>query len=446
MERGALITVVMCMSSGGLYVPPMVIFPRKNNKNGLKDNFPADTMVEFSSSGWISTELFTKWFQSFIDFTHPTESDPVLLIFDGHYSHTRNIDIVNLARDNHVSLVCLPPHCSHKMQPLDLSFMKPFKHYYSKAIENWMDSNPGCAVTDRQVGSLFSEAYEQSATMIIAKNGFRAAGVIPYNDNIFPEHAFVVKKKSPADNSTSAVAPVNVSSSTNDTSVTTTDESLNVSSNSVPSSAQSSIPLLPTPSTSRVPMTSTPSASSAPTPSFISPAKIRSVPIIPPAAPSARRGKACLINSSPHKLLLEESEKKKKANLAKQAAKANNAQQKSKPIKNSKKKNNTNKAASALKSRKRKSTTKFIASDSSSDSDFSSDADSTSDADSGPHIDSDSDCDAECQFCNDRYSNNTRGEIWVSCTKCYTWAHAECDAAYHEKKRVYVCTSCLNNH
>lgn len=94
MERGSLKTVVTCMSAGGLFVTPMIIFPRKNNKEGLKDDFPSDSLVEMGSSGWISSELLAKWFKSFIDFTHPTEDNPALLIFDGHYSHTRNLPII----------------------------------------------------------------------------------------------------------------------------------------------------------------------------------------------------------------------------------------------------------------------------------------------------------------------------------------------------------------
>ena len=35
---------------------------------------------------------------------------------DGYYSHTRNLEVTTLPRENHVDIICLPPHNSHKMQ------------------------------------------------------------------------------------------------------------------------------------------------------------------------------------------------------------------------------------------------------------------------------------------------------------------------------------------
>jgi hypothetical protein len=38
----------------------------------------------------------------------PSKEDPVLLL-DGHYTHTQNTDIINMAHANVVSNVCLGP-------------------------------------------------------------------------------------------------------------------------------------------------------------------------------------------------------------------------------------------------------------------------------------------------------------------------------------------------
>lgn len=79
-------------------------------------------------SGWVQTNLFTKWFKHFLATVKPSESSPVLLILDGHTSHTRNIEIIELARNNHVHILSIPPHSSHKIQPLDKTFMGPLKN------------------------------------------------------------------------------------------------------------------------------------------------------------------------------------------------------------------------------------------------------------------------------------------------------------------------------
>jgi len=48
--------------------------------------------------------VFTKWFGNFVHVIKPSADDPVLLIFDGHYSHTKNLDVVDKAREHSVSL------------------------------------------------------------------------------------------------------------------------------------------------------------------------------------------------------------------------------------------------------------------------------------------------------------------------------------------------------
>lgn len=122
-ERGLLITIVVSMNAAGTFVPPLVIFPRKNMNSQLEKGAPAGTIFAVHPSGWIQTNLFTNWFQHFVETVKPTEDRPVLLILDGHYSHTQNIDVTDLARENYITIVSLPPHSTHKMQLLDKTFV-----------------------------------------------------------------------------------------------------------------------------------------------------------------------------------------------------------------------------------------------------------------------------------------------------------------------------------
>jgi hypothetical protein len=58
----------------------------------------------------------------------------VLLIADGHYSHAKNLDVADRARQHSVAIVRHPPHSKHKMKPLDVGLMKPLKTYYAQEI------------------------------------------------------------------------------------------------------------------------------------------------------------------------------------------------------------------------------------------------------------------------------------------------------------------------
>ena len=190
-ERGSLVTVVTCMSASGHFIPPLLVFPRQRMKPELLDGAPNGCIAACHKSGWIKMDGFLKWFQEqVLPSTKPAKEDPVILVLDGHYSHTRNLPLLELARDSGVHIVSLPPHCSHKMQPLDRAFMSPFKTYYAQAVENWTKQHIGREVTHYQIAGLLGEAYKKSATVATAEHGFRVTGLFPLNPDVFQAHEF----------------------------------------------------------------------------------------------------------------------------------------------------------------------------------------------------------------------------------------------------------------
>ena len=44
---------------------------------------------------------------------------PVILLLDGHTTHSLNLDFLELMRQNNVILFAFPPHTSQWLQPLD---------------------------------------------------------------------------------------------------------------------------------------------------------------------------------------------------------------------------------------------------------------------------------------------------------------------------------------
>lgn len=121
-----------------------------------------------------------------------------MLILDGHYSHTQNIDLIDLAKENQVTIVSLPPHCSHKLQPLDKTFTGPLKTYYSDEIRVWLRQNER-PLTAFDVMELFGRAYVKRQTAERAIYGFKMTGIYPFNDKLFSDAEFIEKanKKQP---------------------------------------------------------------------------------------------------------------------------------------------------------------------------------------------------------------------------------------------------------
>ncbi|KAG8231185.1 hypothetical protein J437_LFUL007945, partial [Ladona fulva] len=45
--------------------------------------------------------------------------------------------VIDLAKNNGITIMTLPPHCSAKLQPLDVSCYAAFKTYYAAAVDSW---------------------------------------------------------------------------------------------------------------------------------------------------------------------------------------------------------------------------------------------------------------------------------------------------------------------
>ena len=141
-------------------------------------------------SGWVQTNLFCDWFKHFIEHVKPCAESPVLLVLDGHASHTRNMEIIELVRKNYVTIVCLPPHTTHKLQPLDKTFMGSLKTHYSEVIRIWMRHN-NHRLGPYDIAGLFNQAYVQYKTASIAINGFLKTGIYPCNMGVFTEVDYI---------------------------------------------------------------------------------------------------------------------------------------------------------------------------------------------------------------------------------------------------------------
>lgn len=190
-ERGTTITAEICVSATGHYVPPMLVIPRIRRNPIYEIGLPAESVVAYHSSGWMQSEIFSDiWFPHFLRHTHPSEESPVLLILDGHVTHVKNIRLIEQARQNHVVILAIPPHTSHRLQPLDVAFMYPLSNYYSQELKTWQRNKPNKLVELADVSQIFGKAYVRAATLTNAKNGFEGAGIYPYNPNKFPDDLF----------------------------------------------------------------------------------------------------------------------------------------------------------------------------------------------------------------------------------------------------------------
>jgi hypothetical protein len=93
------------------------------------------------------------------------------VIADGHYSHTKHLDM-DKARKHSGVTVSLQLHSKHKIQPIDVGIKKPLKTCYEQEIKTWLDNNPGPVVTSFVVLKLVGPAYRRAETMEAPVNSF----------------------------------------------------------------------------------------------------------------------------------------------------------------------------------------------------------------------------------------------------------------------------------
>ena len=74
----------------------------------------------------------TEWLKCFVEHVNPSSDKKVLLILDGHKTHTKHIEAIRFAHDHHIIMLSLPPHTTHKLQHLDIAFFKSPQVYFDQ--------------------------------------------------------------------------------------------------------------------------------------------------------------------------------------------------------------------------------------------------------------------------------------------------------------------------
>ena len=133
--------------------------------------------IAVSDKGWTCHDLALKWILHFDVSTRETVGKHRLLILDGHLSHA-TLDFVRYCEDHLIIPLCLPPHATHILQPLDVAFFGPLAHVYKLLVrENALFG--AVRVSNEQ----FLEWF-QVARLWVTKNipsAWRKAGLIPFN-------------------------------------------------------------------------------------------------------------------------------------------------------------------------------------------------------------------------------------------------------------------------
>jgi hypothetical protein len=102
-----------------------------------------------------------------------------LLIVDGHKSHNSH-EFHKYCEEEKIIVLCMPPHSSHLLQPLDVGCFSPLKRAYSDEI-NSLAQYSTKKIKKEAFLPAFKAAFKKAITKDNICAGFRGARLVPHD-------------------------------------------------------------------------------------------------------------------------------------------------------------------------------------------------------------------------------------------------------------------------
>ena len=196
------ITTLLAVTLSGALLPPQLLYEGKTEWCHPHVTFPTDWDIFHTDNHWSNSSTVLRFFEKvlnpYLQSKHvelelpPTQKTLVLLdVFRAH--HTTEV-LQKLAEAN-ILAVFIPPNCTDKLQPLDLSVNKSFKNEMRKCFVEWYSNCvakeliSGKAINEINIGLKMSIVKPLSANWLISAfehvrsspniicNGFKAAEI-----------------------------------------------------------------------------------------------------------------------------------------------------------------------------------------------------------------------------------------------------------------------------
>ena len=435
-EKGKTVTVICAMNAAGSYIPPLFIFPRKRMVESLMNSAPTGAVGYCTESGWTDEQTFLKWLKHFSGIAKPCTEEKHIIILDGHHSH-KTLEAIEFAQLKGIEMLTLPPHCTHRMQPLDRTFFKSLKTAYNAAADSWMVAHYGRRISFYDVAQIFAVAYNKSATVEKCVNGFRSCGLWPFDCGVFSDEDFAASEALNASsssyllenlqpihqnqqvNSTIDEQPLNVQSIEGETSIR--DVQIDVPSASITRSealnASSTSHSLGTLQTQKNPQVTIYDMQS-----IVSDNSIRNI------------HEDVAITSSSNEILAMRADIDTAKNVLAQLCRSNCVQTHNKQVKKRSSERSSHITSSPYKKslkEKRKNNSGKKKKNQSTMLKAKKRLQSNSKNEEWP-----------CLVCCEPYANSRPKEKWVECSSCKQWAHEECTSG----ELFYTCHNCVQDY
>jgi hypothetical protein len=175
-------TVIQGVNALGWAIPPFIILAAQYHLANwyTECDLPADWHIATTDNGWTTNAVGLDWIKHF-DFhtASRTKGKYRLLILDGHESH-HSTEFELHCQQNNIITLCMPPHSSHLLQPLDVGCFGPLKQAYGRQVEDLMRMHIN-HISKLEFLCGFREAFFASITERNIQGGFAGAGLVPFD-------------------------------------------------------------------------------------------------------------------------------------------------------------------------------------------------------------------------------------------------------------------------
>ena len=193
------ITAVICATLSGIFLPFQVIYQGKTAASLPRYSFPEDWNVTYTPNHWSNEEKTLEYITSVIlPYVKGKRSElkleddqPALVIYDEFKGQLTDA-VHSLLHSNHIYVVKVPPNCTGRLQPMDLSVNKSAKDFLRRQFQLWYSQQVEKNMREKVVQvvdtkmSIMKPLGAKWLKMLydylcentsLAINGFKAAGI-----------------------------------------------------------------------------------------------------------------------------------------------------------------------------------------------------------------------------------------------------------------------------
>ncbi len=193
------VTVIQSICAAGYATPPFIIYKGRVHISAWYEeaDIPHDWKISVSENGWTNNVLGLEWLKHFDRHTKARQAGGYrLLILDGHESHL-NQDFKDYCLEHKILTLCMPPHSSHVLQPLDVVCFSPLKRKYSQRVRDLVRRRV-FHINKEGFLPAFRDAFFDVFTEKNCQKAFEAPGLVPINAQVVLDRLEVRLRTPPA--------------------------------------------------------------------------------------------------------------------------------------------------------------------------------------------------------------------------------------------------------